>query len=100
MESALRESGGAVLLDVIVVPGAARTEAWDVDPWRHALKVRIAARAEGGAANDELERFLAWRLEVPRSSVMIVSGHTARRKTVRVSGIDRDEFVQRLQGGL
>ncbi len=100
LEGALRQSAGAVLLDVLVVPGAAQTETGDVDPWRHALRIRVAARAEGGAANDELVRFLAERLELPRSSVRIASGQTSRRKQIALRGIDVDEAARRLEGGL
>lgn len=98
MRSAVRESAGAVLVDVVVVSGAARSEMGNEDPWRHALKVRVAAKAHGGAANEELVRFLAGLLEVPRSSVRIASGTTGRRKTIRVSGIARDDIVRRLGG--
>ena len=100
MEAAVRESAGAILLDVVVVPGSARSEIGDLDPWRHALKIRVAARAEAGAANDELVRFLAEFLEIPRSSVRIVTGQMSRRKTICVRGLDRDEFVRRIEGGL
>ena len=100
LETALRESAGAVLLDVVVVPGAARTETGGVDPWRHALKIRVAAKAEGGAANDELVRFLAERLELPRSAVRITIGETSRRKTIALRGIEREETIHRLEGGL
>ena len=53
-----------------------------------ALKIRLAAPPVDGAANDELIRFLAERLAVPRSAVTISAGHTGRRKTVKVSGIE------------
>ena len=100
LETILRESAGAVLLDVVVRPGASRTQADGVDPWRHALRVRVAARAEGGAANDELIRFLSDMLDLPMSSVRIVSGHTARHKTIALSGIERADVERRMTGGL
>lgn len=51
-----------------------------------AVKVRVAAPREGGRANEELRRLLAAELGVPPSSVEIVSGHTSRRKRIRVLG--------------
>lgn len=99
LDSALRESAGAVLLDVLVTPGAARTEARGVDPWRHALRIRVAAQAHEGAANDALVRFLSDTLGLPRSSVRIASGHAARRKTIALSGIEPSEVERRLAGG-
>jgi hypothetical protein len=99
LESALREAAGTVLLEVLVTPGAARTRAMGIDPWRHALRIRVAARAESGEANDALVRFLADALAIPRSSVRIASGATSRRKTIALAGIDRTEVERRLSGG-
>lgn len=99
LDSALRVSAGAVLLDVVVTPGAARTETRGVDPWRHALRIRVAAGPRRGEANDAVIRFLSDALALPRSAVRIASGHTARRKTIALSGIDRAEVERRLAGG-
>ena len=97
--SAIRESAGAVLLDLVVTPNASLSEVLGPDPWRKALRVRVAAKAAGGAANEELVRFLADALGLPRSSVRIVSGATSRRKTVAVVGRTRGEIAARLGGG-
>lgn len=48
------------------------------------LKVRIAAPAEKGKANEALCALLAGRYGVPRSAVTILSGHTTPRKLVRI----------------
>lgn len=74
----------AVLLWVHVVPGAARSEV--VGTHGDALKVRVAAPPVDGKANAALEAHLAERLDVARSSVEVVGGHTARRKRVRIAG--------------
>jgi uncharacterized protein (TIGR00251 family) len=62
-----------------------------------ALKVRLAAPPVDGAANDELIRFLAERLAVPRSAVTIAAGHTSRRKTVTVTGIETAAALRALE---
>jgi len=41
-----------------------------------------------GAANAELVRFVAEQLGVPRSAVTITAGHTGRRKTLELVGVD------------
>ena len=51
-----------------------------------AVKVRLAAPPVDGAANEELIRFVAERLGVPRSAVRIAAGATSRRKVVEVDG--------------
>jgi uncharacterized protein (TIGR00251 family) len=48
------------------------------------LKVRIAAAPERGKANQALIALLAAHFGVPRTSVTIVSGHTASLKMVRI----------------
>jgi uncharacterized protein YggU (UPF0235/DUF167 family) len=52
-----------------------------------ALKVRLAAPPVDGAANDALIALLAEELEVPRRSIRIVTGASARNKLVQVDGI-------------
>ncbi|MFH1485300.1 MAG: DUF167 domain-containing protein [Chloroflexota bacterium] len=60
------------------------------------LRVRIAAPAEKGRANEELVDFLARSLSIPKRNVTLLSGATARRKVVRISGLDREEAIHRL----
>ena len=63
-----------------------------------ALRVRVAAAPVDGAANDALERLLARELGVPRTSVRIASGASARTKMVEVDGIDAAEVGRRWPG--
>ena len=54
------------------------------------LKVRVRAAPEDGAANEAVAKLLAKALGVPKSSVAIVAGASARRKVVQVNGdVDR-----------
>jgi len=53
-----------------------------------AVKVRLAAPPVDGAANEELVRFVAERVGVPRAAVRIAAGATSRRKVVEVDGLD------------
>jgi len=68
---------------VHVQPGAKRSEVAGLHGDR--LKVRIAAPALDGRANDALERHLADALGVPRSAVRVVKGERSRDKVVAVS---------------
>ena len=60
-----------------------------------ALKVRLAAPPVDGAANEALVALLAEELEVPRRSIRIVAGGSARSKLVQVDGIESG-VVERL----
>jgi uncharacterized protein (TIGR00251 family) len=53
---------------------------------RAVLKARVRAVPSEGAANAALEKLLAKALDVPPRDVMLVSGATARVKTLRVVG--------------
>ncbi len=64
-----------------------------------AIKVRVAAPPVDGAANEELIRFLAGRLGVPRSAVAITAGTSSRRKTVSIAGIETAAAVRMLKTG-
>ncbi len=78
-----------------VSPGARRTElaGRHGDGW----KVRVSAAPERGRANDAVLDLLAEKLELPRRSLSIVSGHGAREKVVLMEGIDRAETERRLE---
>ena len=81
-----------------VSPGARHSElvGRHGDGW----KVRVTAPPEDGRANDAVLDLLAERLDLPRRSLSIVSGHTAREKVVRMVGIDRAESERRLKEAL
>jgi uncharacterized protein (TIGR00251 family) len=61
-----------------------------------ALKVSLVAPPTDGKANDACIEFFANLLKVPRSSVTIASGHTCRRKVIRVSGLSAEEVRRRI----
>ena len=69
---------------------------WKTDPGgRLFLELRVAAAPADGAANDEVIKLLAKELGLPKSSLAIVSGQTARLKRIEVS-MDESEVRTRL----
>ena len=62
-----------------------------------AIKIRIAAPPVDGAANEELTRFLAARLSVPRNAITITAGAAGRRKTVQIDGIETAAALRLLE---
>ena len=65
-----------------VIPGARMNGITGVHAGE--LVVRLTAPPERGKANAALVRLLAERLEVARSSISVVRGHTSRHKIVSV----------------
>ena len=84
-------------LSIHVQPGARRSEV--VGLVGGVVRLRIAAPAHEGRANDALVAFLSDRLGVPKSRVRVVRGHSSRDKVVAVEGMDADEAVRRLPAG-
>ncbi len=83
-DPAISATADGVLVRVQVQPRASRTEV--VGRHGDAIKIRRKAPPVDGAANEELLRFLAERVGLPRSAVALARGATARAKTVAVSG--------------
>jgi uncharacterized protein (TIGR00251 family) len=84
----------SVSLWIHVQPRAGKTEVvgWHGD----AVKLRLKAAPVDGAANEELIRFLAKTVGVPRTAVQIACGTTARRKHVKIEGVDKETVMSSL----
>ena len=74
-----------MILELHVQPGASRSEFAGQHGSR--IKVRLAARAIDGKANEALIEFLAEHFRVPRRSVHIESGLRSRQKRVSIEGL-------------
>jgi uncharacterized protein (TIGR00251 family) len=72
-----------ILLALKVTPRASRSEVTGFGE-DGSLRVRIAAVAEKGKANEELRSLLSRYFDLPRSKVQIVSGETSSHKRVRI----------------
>ena len=57
------------------------------DAGRLLLKVRVAAAAAEGQANDAVIALLAKALRRPKSALTLISGQTARVKRISVEGV-------------
>ncbi len=84
-------------LPVHVQPRAQVTEivGWHGD----ALKIRVKAPPVDGAANGELIRFLAQRLNLSKDAILMAAGPTGRRKRLRVVGLSFEQAVAMLGVG-
>ena len=79
------------LIPVHATPRAGHNEAGG---WRGAeLSVHVTAAPDGGKANAAVERVLAEALGVPKSSVRVVRGATARHKLVEARGVSNEDVV-------
>ncbi|HET9295055.1 MAG TPA: DUF167 domain-containing protein [Gemmatimonadales bacterium] len=83
--NAVESVEGGVRLRVRVQPRASRSELAGLHDGR--VRIRLAAPPVDGEANEELERFLARLLSVPRRAVSLTAGHSSRQKTLVVLGV-------------
>ena len=87
----VRPSACPTLLWIHVQPRSSRTEiiGWHGD----AIKIRLKAPPVDGAANEELIRFLSKAIGVPKQAVQITAGKTARRKRVKIDGVEHGDVM-------
>ena len=84
------EADGAVI-DVWVVPGASRTEITGLHDG--ALRIRVAAPAEGGKANRALVKLLE---TIIGTETEMVRGKGSRRKQFLVRGVSSADLVRQI----
>jgi uncharacterized protein (TIGR00251 family) len=88
------QAGQDVLLWVKVVPGASADRIGGALGDR--LKVRVAAAAEGGRANEAVCRLLAASISRRQSEVLIEAGAWSPEKVVRVRSIRAAQLASAL----
>lgn len=81
-----RAAGDGVDVTVRAVPNARSSAVVGVDEAGR-LRVRVAAPAVEGQANDELRRVIAQAFGVRRSAVRLVRGQQSRTKHLHVIGV-------------
>jgi hypothetical protein len=86
-------------LRVRVHPGARRES---IQGWRAdgSLKLSVAARPEGGLANQAVTALLAEALGVPRARVSLVQGRGGRSKVLEIEGLSDEQVRQRIEEAL
>jgi uncharacterized protein (TIGR00251 family) len=83
-----------VRIDLRVIPRSPRTKIDGVRDGR--LLVRVTAPPVDDAANDAVVDALSRMLDVPKRSIRIVNGASARNKTVEVAGMNGAAVLARL----
>src|SRR5262245_11702072 len=79
---------GGFALAVKVVPGSSRQRI--VGAYADGIKITVRAAPEGGAANQAVLTVLADALEIARTNVRIVRGHSSPRKEVLILGLSAE----------
>jgi uncharacterized protein (TIGR00251 family) len=90
----IRNHSNGIILDVYVQPGSRSSIVAGLHDGR--LKIKLAARAVEGAANEALCEFISALLQRPKSSITLISGQKSRLKAVLVKG-DQAALTEKLQ---
>ena len=77
-----------IRLAVKVTPNAGRNEITGFKDG--VLQVKVNAAPEKGKANKELTDFLAEKLGIRKSSILIVKGQASRHKVLLIQGVSED----------
>lgn len=85
---------GGVRLAVQVAPNAKKSEV--IGLFDDMLKIRLQAPPLEGRANEELIRFLASSLKVPKSAIRLTHGQSNKRKLLEIgsAGLTVQDVVQ------
>jgi len=89
-----RTTAQGVVLTVRVTPRAAKNAV--AGQLGDALRIRLQAPPVEGRANTALIRFLADRLNVPRSAVQLLAGESGRNKRLLITGLPEADVRARL----
>ena len=81
-------------LKLRIVPNAKRHEV--TGEYGDAVKVKVAAPAVEGKANEALLEFLAEKLQVHRRDLVLIAGEKSRDKVVEVATLEAAEIRTRL----
>ena len=87
--SFISDSDDGVMLRCGVCPSASKNAVSGL--YGEALKITLAAPPVDGKANKELRAFLARKLGISKSKVVVVAGGKSRNKTVSCVGVSREK---------
>ncbi len=98
MTMAQSEAVSGCRLAVLLTPRASVTA---VTGWQgEELKIKISAPPVDGAANAELIKYLASWLKLSRASISIASGHSGRRKILKIEGLSGQQLRELIEARL
>jgi len=94
MRDAVRETGGGVILDLDISPGAKDTCIQGYNPWRKRIEVRLSERAQKGRANEQLISFLSELFHFSCRDIRILSGLANSKKSILIVGAKMPDILQ------
>ena len=85
------------VLDIVVQPKSSRSR---ITIQENIIKVYLNSPPVDGKANDECIALFSKTLRIPKSAIEIGKGEKGRRKKLLISGITREEIIEKLITGI
>ena len=93
----LEETAAGLIISVTLRPRSSKNRILGI--YNDTLKLAVTAPPVAGEANRACLKILGKILDLPASSLVIISGETARGKRVLVTGIDAGTATAKLLAG-
>lgn len=90
MENFYSEKDGNLTIKIKAVPNSSKNEICGL--YEDALKVKLKAPAVENKANEELVKYFAKLLKLPKSTVYLKSGNTSKLKLLYIENCTIDKF--------
>ena len=86
----IQENKDGVIIELRVQPKSSADRI--IGEYNGSLKVGITSTPEDGKANAAVAKLLSKLLDVPKSNIEIISGHSARNKRVAIKGVGKAQI--------
>lgn len=94
LKSCYQIKDNSFFISLLIQPNSKKTEIQGIHD--NKLKVRIHSPPVDGKANEEVIRFFSKILEIKKSHIDIVKGHTDKNKLLQVFGISESALVEKI----
>jgi len=96
-EDSIKAASDGVIIDIEASPGSKETKVpAGYNEWRKRLEVKLKAQPERGKANEELIQALSTLFRIPPARIVIMSGATNSKKSVKIKGINVHDAIKTL----
>ncbi len=100
MKECVKGCAEGVIIEVNVTPNSSLNMILGVDQWRKRLRIKVTAKPERGAANQEILEMFRDIFGVSNADVAITSGHTTSLKTLIVTGMTVERAIPALMAAI
>lgn len=87
-----KENKNSLILNIYVVSRSSKSEIIGI--YNDCLKIKLKSPPVDNAANEELVRFLANKLKIPKSNIEIIKGHNQRKKIISIINFESNRLKE------